>query len=307
MRLFDLHCDTLTDCYRKLEVLDRCSGDVDLARAAVYQTWCQVFAVWLSDAVRGEAAWRYGLRMLAYAHRMQRKMADRFRFVSTAVALEQAVEQGLAVGVLGVENGAVLAGNPERVRVLAALGVRVFTLTWNGSNELGHGCMSPMKTGLTPCGKQVLRELEKHWMIADVSHLNEAGFWDVTALSTRPLIASHSVSASVAPHVRNLTDEQFSAIRDRGGLVGLTLCEEQLGEQSFECLYRHLMHYLSMNGEAVVALGFDLDGTPVLSSFGGVQAACRFAEFLRKRGLPQKTVDAVLFDNAYRFFSKVLP
>ncbi|MBQ9963792.1 MAG: membrane dipeptidase [Clostridia bacterium] len=307
MRLFDLHCDTLTECYRKGETLDFCTGDVDLSRGEIYEPWCQVFAVWLSDAVHGEAAWRYCLRVLTYARRSQRKLADRLRFVSTRAALHDALDNGQTVGILGVENGAALGGKAERVRVLAALGVRVLTLTWNGQNELGNGCMSGIQNGLTPCGKAVLQELEKHRMIADVSHLNEAGFWDVADRSQRPFIASHSVSSAVNDHVRNLTDKQFCAVRDHGGVVGITLCETQLGEQSFDCLYRHVMQYLSLGGDKTVALGFDLDGTFVKPALGGIKAAERFGEFLLRRGLDEKTVNAVLFDNAYRFFSQVLP
>jgi membrane dipeptidase len=174
--LFDLHCDTLTECYRKNESLDCCTGDVDLTRASCYEQWCQVFAIWLSDTPRGETAWRYCLRALIYARRQAQLLADRFAWVSTRDELINTINSHRTVGVLGVENGSALSGNPKRVRVLSLLGVRVLTLTWNGSNELGHGCMSSEKGGLTPCGKAVLAELGQHRVTADVSHLNEAGF-----------------------------------------------------------------------------------------------------------------------------------
>lgn len=84
-----------------------------------------------------------------------------------------------------------------------------------------------------------------------------------------PFIASHSVSASIYPHARNLKDEQFAAIRQAGGLVGLNVCASQLGAQTFEQLERHFYHYLSLGGERVVAFGCDFDGTDVPEDWQG--------------------------------------
>lgn len=71
-------------------------------------------------------------------------------------------------------------------------------------------------------------------------------------------------------HARNLKDEQFAAIRQAGGLVGLNVCASQLGAQTFEQLERHFYHYLSLGGERVVAFGCDFDGTDVPEDWQGV-------------------------------------
>lgn len=303
MQLFDLHCDTVYKCYRKGETLIHNSCAVDLERGRRFLPWCQVFAVWVPDTVRGEAAWQQCREMLIYA---REQAAGRICFPQSVSELHVALSTDCVVGFLGVEGGAALAGKAERVAELAELGVRVLTITWNGSNELGNGCLSDDVGGLTDIGKQAVRTMERCGIVPDVSHLNEAGFWDVAAQTKLPFIASHSVSMAVTAHPRNLRDEQFCLLRDRGGLVGLTLCAEQLGEQSFDCLYRHLNHYLELGGEETVALGFDLDGTDLPSEWQGMGVYQQFEEYLHKRNVASTYIDRLFFENARRFFMRFL-
>ncbi len=307
LKLFDLHCDTLYECYQRGCSLVHNTLHVDLERGYRYTPWCQVFAVWIPDTVRGEEAWRTCCDMLAYAKGQAAACRDVFSLVESAKALQQALADGTAVGLLGVEGGAALGGKPERVAALAARGVRVMTLTWNGANELGNGCLSADTGGLTAIGKRVIRELEKHRIVPDVSHLNEAGFWDVVSGTNRPFMASHSAAKAVCEHPRNLSDAQFAAIRNRGGLVGLTACGAHLGHRSMEQLYRHLDHFWSQDGADTVAIGLDLDGTDLPAEWNGIETAERLVEYLLARRVEESLVRALCFDNAYRFFSRVLP
>lgn len=302
MRLFDLHCDTLYECFRKGETLHSNSGDWDFTRGSAFLPLCQVLAVWIPDTVRGEAAWQLCKDALDYAHR-EASQTDAWHLVSRAAELRQPTP----AGILAVEGGAALAGRPERVAELARRGVRLLTLTWNGSNELGNGCLSADNAGLTPCGKQVVSELERHHMVPDVSHLNEAGFWDVAAYTKQPFIASHSVSRAVHEHPRNLSDACFEHLCRQGGLVGITLCDTQLGKQTMEQITRHLFHFWERGGEQTVALGFDLDGTAVPDEWRGSGAAVLLAEHLLHRGITEEQIDRLFFGNAYRFFSSFLP
>lgn len=304
MRLFDLHCDTVYECYRKGESLMRNSCAVDLKRGQRYRPWCQVFAVWMPDTVRGETAWQQCREMLNYA---KKQASEMLCFPQTCSQFQEALDTDCVVGFLGVEGGAALAGKPGRVAELAELGVKAITITWNGSNELGNGCLSDKIGGLTDVGKQAVRMMEQCGIVPDVSHLNEAGFWDVASQTKLPFIASHSVSMSVTAHPRNLRDEQFCLLRDRGGLVGLTLCAAQLGEQSFDCLYRHLNHYLEIGGEQTVALGCDLDGTDLPPKWQGIGVYEQFAEYLQKRNVKTTCIDRLFFENAHRFFMRFLP
>ncbi len=306
MRLFDIHCDTLTTCYRSRESLCRNNGHVDLRRGRQYAPWCQVFAVWIPDTLRGTKAFRYGMRVLKFAQRQERRFPQQLVWVRDRDSLETTVQTGRCAGLLAVEGGAVLGGRPERLARLAEAGVRLLTLTWNGDNELGCGCLSKTNGGLTPIGKQVVRLLPRYGMVADVSHLNEAGFWDVATVSDAAFVASHSLSRTVWEHPRNLTDAQFKEIRRRGGLVGLSLCGDHLGEPGFDAVYRHLMHYLSLGGERCVAFGGDWDGTDLPETWKGVCVLETLSAYLLKKGVSETVLDRLFFQNAFEFFSTTL-
>lgn len=301
-----MHCDTLTACYADKTDLCRNRRHWDLARGRRYAPWCQVMAVWVPDTLRGTAAFRYVRRVLEFARRQEKQFPQQMLLVRHAADLQAAAETNRCAVLLAVENGAALGGRADRVAQLASWGVRVVTLTWNGDNELGHGCLSSCREGLTACGRQVLRELCRFGMVPDVSHLNEAGFWDVATQTEQPFIASHSVSQAVLAHPRNLTDAQFGEIRRRGGLVGVNFCGDQLGEASFEAIYRHLSHFWELNGEATVAVGGDLDGTALPEGWQGIAVYEQLEAYLQKRHIPQKLLDRFFFQNAADFFASSL-
>lgn len=161
-----------------------------------------------------------------------------------------------------VEGGAVLAGRLERIQSLADCGVRTLTLTWNGENELASGTAAT--GGLKPLGRDIIRELERCCIVADVSHLNDESMGDVIEWAQRPVIATHSNSRRLCNVPRNLTDDQFRCIAERRGLVGLNFFTGFLREDRkhacMEDLLRHAEHFLDLGGEEVLALGSDFDG-----------------------------------------------
>ena len=306
MKLFDLHCDTVGECYRGGWSLDVNPLHWDLTRGSRYTPCCQVFAVWVPDTLRGFAAYDYTTDVLHHFHAQAAAFADRLSIVTDAGGLQQAQERGCVAAIVAVEGGAALMGDLSVVKDLAALGVRVLTLTWNGENEWGYGCECPADLPLKPFGRAALKELCRAGIVPDVSHLNEAGFWDVAATIDRPFIASHSLSRRVCDHPRNLTDRQVSEIVRRGGLVGLNFCKVHLGEQTFDAVHRHLEHLLSLGGERVVALGGDLDGTSLPKSWGGVAVYETLAEYLYKNGYSERLIHRIFYQNAADFFAVTL-
>ena len=306
MRLFDLHCDTLYECEKRGLSLERNPLHIDLIRGGRYTPWCQVFAVWMPDTLRGESAFERCCAVLRFAHKQAAEYPARLRWVDTAADLSEAIQWGACAGLLAVEGGSALAGRIETVAALRTLGVRVMTLTWNGENEWGYGCGCDCRDGLKPFGKLAVRELERQSIVPDVSHLNEAGFWDVADTVQGPFIASHSVMRAVHDHPRNLTDAQFSEICRRDGLVGLNVCGGQLGEQTMDRWYRHLDRCLSLGGERTVAVGADLDGTDLPEAWGGIAFAAQLAEYLAQKGYTEELLDRIFFQNAFKFFSATL-
>lgn len=315
MRLFDLHCDTLYECDKQNVSLAQNSLHVDLKRGLSYEAWAQVFAVWMPDTLRGASAVEHCLRVLRLAGRFAAEEPDRLALVDTADELDAALAGHKCAALLSVEGGSALGGRIETLSVLARLHVKSITLTWNGGNELGFGCGTGRREGLTPFGRQAVEEMERLGILPDVSHLNEAGFWDVMRTARGPVLATHSVSAGVYPHVRNLTDAQFRALCEQGGLVGLTVCRSQLGpagapeecpDVTLELLERHLEHYLSLGGERCVALGFDFDGTDIPEGWGGVEIMTAVREYLARKNYEDVLLERLFFSNCYDFFHGAL-
>jgi membrane dipeptidase len=305
MRLFDLHCDTIYECAVGGHGIAKNNLQLDLKRGLKYDKWGQVFAVWMPDSLRGDEAWRQCEKMLQYFHKEAQENSQQMIVVNSADDLETAMNTDRCAAILAVEGGSALAGRIETLDLMSSLKVKIITLTWNGSNELGHGCMSDCKDGLTDFGKQAVTEMEKRNIIPDVSHLNNAGFWDVMQYSSGVVIASHSVSAKIFSHKRNLDEEQFAAIQKRGGLVGLTLCGAQLGQQTFDCIERHLDHYLSLNGENTVAFGCDFDGTDLPPGWGGIEVLQKIYEYFQSKNYDEALLDRIFFGNCYDFFVRL--
>jgi membrane dipeptidase len=304
MKYFDLHCDTASECYEKGLGLSSNGLQVSLEKMERYERWAQVFAVWISDRLRGEAAFR---RFQTVAADFKRKLsAEKGRVPAFCVdgrELERADSAGENMALLSIEGGAALGGELSHLAEAWETGVRLMTLTWNGPNELGDGCGTPGASGLSRFGKEVVREMGELGMTVDVSHLSEKGFWDVARLVKGPFIATHSDSKAVEDHPRNLTDSQFQEIAQRGGLVGLNLYAPFVGGNgTVEGLLRHAEHFLELGGEKTVAIGADLDGCNLRAEIRGAEDMGLLYGAMRGR-FGEQTADDIFFNNAYRFFT----
>ena len=305
MQLFDLHCDTLYEGYTKKYPLAKNDGHIDLLRAKRYAPYVQGMAVWIPENLRGNAAWDFYCRVHAHAKEQEEKHRASVVFWRKGESLYDLISYKKTVALLAVEGGSVLGGDVTRISTLAAHGVRYLTLTWNGENELGHGCLSDKNAGLTACGRAAVKALEQAGVLVDVSHLNETGFWDVEVCAEKPYIATHSNAAAVTPHPRNLTDRQFDAIRDRGGLVGINLYRDFLGDPSFETIERHLVHFWERGGEHTVAFGCDFDGAQMPADWHGVAVMEQIAEFLYRKNYDSDLLSRLFFGNCYNFFTRL--
>jgi len=284
MYVFDLHCDTLTEALKKGEILASAGGHLSLARGAYLERWGQVFAVFVPDTLCGQAAADYADRALDFYEKQKEEI------------------KRACTPVLALENGNALMGSLRRLEALAVRGVRIITLTWNGANELGFGAHCDPGPGLTDFGKAAVRRMFGLGVIPDVSHLNEAGFWDVAKLASeqeKPFWATHSNCASIRPHRRNLSDEQLRAVFESGGLVGINLYIDFLGGAgTAEDVARHLAHMVALGGENHVALGSDFDGCEVHPSLAGIEKLEYLDGKLEKHGFSEAIRKKFFWANA---------
>ena len=168
--------------------------------------------------------------------------------------------------------------------------------------------MSGDKFGLTPFGKLAVKEMEKEGIVIDISHASEALFYDVAGNTERPFIATHSNSKVLCKHPRNLTDDQFRIICNRGGLVGLNyfkaLLNDAPAKADIEDLFAHAEHFLSLGGADVVAMGSDFDGSDMPHGITGLESVEDIANVFLRHNLPEALVDKIFFENAASFFKR---
>ena len=326
MKVWDLHCDTL---YALLEAekkgeprrFDRNDGMMDLQRMKQGDYLLQCFACFV-DLGEGEDPL---VRALQEADRFRQILAaypDDLLWVRTPADIDRLLTDGRIGAMLTVEEGGVCKDDPAVLRTFYELGVRMMTLTWNHKNGLAEPNVMPGYSedrwpaapnttgGLTRRGFEFVAEMERLKMIVDVSHLSDAGIWDVLRCSRRPFAASHSNARSCCPHLRNLTDEMLAAMGDRGCLVGLNYCPAFLDDSADRThlvsrvgdMARHLRRMIDKGGEDLVALGSDFDGIGGELEIAGAQDLPRLAEGLLAAGFTETQVEKLFWRNAACFF-----
>ncbi|MDQ6829057.1 MAG: dipeptidase [Gemmatimonadota bacterium] len=138
--------------------------------------------------------------------------------------IRRAKREGKVAMMIGVEGGHAIEGSLEHLRELHGRGARYLTLTWNNGNAWAGSSLGAHHTstgGLTDFGAEVIATLEALGMLVDVSHVSDETFADVLAVARGPVIASHSSARALAPHPRNVTDDQIRAIARSGGVVNV--------------------------------------------------------------------------------------
>lgn len=303
MKLFDLHCDTLYRAFFENGGLFNNDFHISFDRTDSIEPYIQCMAVWVPDEFRNKNA-------IQLFENCRKKLNDELKDTNIKIICSQddiiEIESKKGKGVvLTVEGGAVLGGKLENVDYLAECGVKIMTLTWNGNCELGDGIGVEGAKGLTDFGKSVVAKMEQNSIVVDVSHSSVPMFYDVAELSTRPFCATHSNSKQICPHRRNLTDEQFSIIRDKGGIVGLNLSRGFLREDEDKAcmldVLRHAEHFLSLGGEKTLAIGTDFDGTDIPIDMTGIESMNKLYELFLKHNYNEKLLEDIFFNNARNF------
>lgn len=281
MKFFDLHCDTITECYLKGKNLKSNDLDISLEKAECIDEWKQVFAIWMPDEKRGKDAEDYYCEVL-----------EKFK----------AECKDVKGAILAVEGGSALGGKLENVEKLYRDGVKIITLTWNKENELASGCFSDEDKGLTDFGKEAVKEMAKFSIVPDVSHLSEKGFYDLCEATDFPFIASHSDVFALENHPRNLKDEQIKIIIERKGLIGLNFYNKFLGDgNSVQKLFDHAKHILLLGGTDVLCLGSDFDGCAINEEIKGIEKMpALYDAFYSYFG--KTLADKIFFENADNYF-----
>ena len=334
MKVWDLHCDTLSEL-RRAEKAGRPKSfaqndlhiDLEKLQKGDYLLQCFAAFVNLDDPAPGADPLVTALEEIDWFKRIMAAYPDAIAPVYTAADIRRNAAAGKISGMLTIEEGACCKGSVGVLRRMYELGVRMMTLTWNHENELASPnvipqneahrlwpCQPNTETGLKEKGFEFLAEMERLHIIADVSHLSDKGFWDIAEHSTRPFVASHSNCRALAPHCRNLTDEMIRVIAERGGLSGLNYCAAFLDNQpgpelcrsTAALMAKHAAHFKQVGGIEMIALGSDFDGIGGNLEIASCDKMPLLADALRKEGFTEDEVEQIFWRNARRFFEENL-
>lgn len=190
--------------------------------------------------------------------------------------INESAAEGVMAAVLHIEGAEAIGPDLAELDAFYAAGLRSLGPVWSRPTIFGEGvpfrfpATPDIGGGLTDAGRDLVRRCNDLGIMLDLSHLNEAGFWDLAAITDAPLVATHSNAHAICPHSRNLTDKQLAAIAESGGVVGLNYATAMLRDDGrmiadtpVSQMIRHLEHLLGILGEDGVALGSDFDGATV--------------------------------------------
>jgi membrane dipeptidase len=246
--IFDSHCDTAMRIIdNNTDISTRTSeGHIDLPRLQEGNVRCQVFAAFTSVAEYREKTVARSEKLLAAIEKLSE--LDDVIIPETLEQLQQLKNSENTGIIIAIEGGEALGGEPARVAELKARGVRYITLAW-GDNDLTGSSLGNGK-GLTPLGKEVVAEMEKHKVLVDVSHLSDAGFYDLLEITSAPIIASHSNARSLCGSPRNLSDDQIRKIAERGGVIGVNFVSGFLTEEAYQAQAPLFQEFMNEMGTA---------------------------------------------------------
>lgn len=257
----DSHTDTPMDILRWQADISRnldgtpWDGKVDLPRMQAGGLDAVFFAAWVGQGPRTPAGNRKAndkvSRTIQAIHDAVAANSERAELALTADDAQRIVQSGKHAIYIGIENGYAIGRDISQVERFYNMGARYITLCHTKNNDI---CDSSNDTtehgGLSEFGKEVVREMNRLGMIIDVSHVSDKTFYDVLALSTVPVIASHSCARAVCDNPRNLSDEMLKALAEKGGVVQVAIYteyvktpapnpEREAAEKAFNEKYSH--------------------------------------------------------------------
>lgn len=311
VKLIDLHCDTILKLIEdpKSGLLNN-DFSIDFTKMKKADSMAQVFAIFV-DKEAVEDPTEMGWKMLERFWDELNKNADIIEWAGSGSDIRKNQLHGKMSGMIAIEEGAVLGGELGQLHNFYRQGVRLVTLTWNYPNEIGfpHG-KEHFDKGLTPFGIQLIEEMKLSGMISDVSHLSEAGFWDVAKTLKSPFMATHSNCRALRDHSRNLTDSQIKALAECGGVMGINVVKNFLLEGEdvgrIEQMVAHVQHAEKVGGIEVIALGSDFDGTSTNEELQTLPDFEKLLAALKQAGYSDDAIDKIWFQNSLRVFDDVL-
>ncbi len=207
----------------------------------------------------------------------------------------KAAPVGAMMSAEGLHN---LQGKRANLDRLYQAGIRMAGLTHFFDNELAGSMHGLKKGGLTPFGKQIIRDMEAKGMIVDIAHLSHAGVAQLLAIARRPVVSSHGGVQATCGENRNLTDAEIKGVAKTGGVIGVGYWEGAVCDTSPAAIAKAIVHIRDLVGIEHAALGSDYDGAVTVRF--DTSRLVQVTQALLDAGLSEAEIRAVMGENALR-------
>jgi membrane dipeptidase len=233
----DTHCDTPMDMVSlNYDLGERHSeGCVDFPRMIEGGLDAEFFAVFTGQGPRNDSAYNevysYALKTLESIHKNVEKNSSLAEIALSPEDAYRLKKAGKIAAFIGIENGYPIGKDIRRVKELYEQGARYITLAHTRNNDIcdsSTDSKGPEYNGLSPFGREVVKEMNRLGMMIDVSHISDKAFSDVLETSTAPVIASHSSCRALCESPRNLTDDMLLALKENGGVIQICILSEYI-------------------------------------------------------------------------------
>ena len=227
--LIDTHNDVLSSAVLDGKDISHRIGEghSDLDRFKLGGVDVQFFSVFTGPEPRNkEGVYKDANQEIDSLESIIARNKDRMLMARTYADAKKGIKQGKLVSLVGVEGGHMIEDDLQKLEALYNRGMRYMTLTWNNSTHWASSGMDETlhpdqlkQKGLTDFGKQVVRRMNELGIIVDLSHTGEQTFYDAIAISSKPVLLSHSSVWSICPVFRNVKDDQLKALKKNGGVI----------------------------------------------------------------------------------------
>jgi membrane dipeptidase len=208
------------------------NGSIDIPRMREGGLDALFFSIWVPSDVTGPPAVKRSLDLIDAVREAVRTHPNDLVLATTAADIRRAAAEHKIAALMGMEGGHMIDDDLGLLRDYAALGVRYLTLThFKNNNWADSSTDKPAHNGLTPFGKDVVRELNRLGVMVDISHVADKTFYDALEVTKAPVIASHSSCRAISGSPRNMTDDMLRAVAKNGGVVMINYEASFLSEE----------------------------------------------------------------------------
>ena len=217
----------------------------------------------------------------------------------------RATNPACTAGFLGIEGAHALEGDLNNIDLFYDRGIRMMSPSHFFDNDIGGSAHGLLKGGLTPKGREMIQRMQAKPMIVDLAHASSAVIKDALAVSTRPLIVSHTGVKGTCNNSRNLSDDEVIGIARTGGVIGIGYWEQAICGTDATAVARAIRYTVNLAGIEHVSLGSDFDGA-VTAPFDAA-GLIAVTDALIEQGFTDDEIRLIMGGNALRVLKEGLP